>query len=59
MKLLDTTPKLYPFDEATRIADELNASVDWVYLVVHDPKYPELYTIDVFDEIGKYVWSWY
>ena len=56
MKMLDTTHKLFPKDEAIKVAAELKAGdPDWNYTPVHDPKGTGYSFIEVYDEDGEFV----
>jgi len=55
MKLMDTTHTLYAPEEAERVAAEMNATDDWTYAVVHDPKGTGYSFIEITDEDGNFV----
>jgi hypothetical protein len=51
MKLLDTTPSLYPPAKADAIAAALQAGDDeWTYRAIHDPKGTGFSFVNVYDE---------
>jgi len=55
MKLLDTTHTLYSPDKAEEVAAEMNATDDWNYKVIHDPKGTGYSFIEVYDEDDEFV----
>jgi len=55
MKKLDTTSKLFTKEQAEKIAKEMNATDDWTYRPIHDPKGTGYSFIEVYDENGEFV----
>jgi hypothetical protein len=55
MLLINTNGNLYSEAEANRIAAEMNASDDWNYIAVHDPKGTGYSFINIFDEDGEFI----
>lgn len=53
-QLIDMTPKLYPPEEAERIASTLTTNDDdgWEYRAVHDPTDAGYSFVEVYDETG-------
>ena len=55
MKLIDTTPTMYTKEDAELTAEVMNATDDWTYLAVHDPKGTGLSFIEIYDEDGGFI----
>ena len=55
MKKLDTTHTLYTKEQAEAIAAEMNATDDWTYTAVHDPRGTGYSFIEIHDEDGEFV----
>jgi len=55
LKKLDTTATLYTPEKAEAVAAELNATDDWSYRPVHDPKGTGWSYIEIYDEDGEFV----
>lgn len=55
MKQLDTTGTFYTKEDADRIAAEMNATDDWTYTAMHDPKGTGYSFITIHDEDGEFV----
>ncbi len=56
MKLIDTTPTLYPPLEAEKVAAEMQkGDPDWTYKVKHDPAGHGYSLIEVYGEDGEFV----
>jgi len=55
MKTLDTTSTFYTKEQAEQIAAEMNATDDWTYRPVHDPKNTGYSFIEIYDEDGEFV----
>ena len=55
MKKLDMTSTFYTKEEAEKIVAEMNATDDWTYRPVHDPKGTGYSFIEIYDEDGEFV----
>lgn len=55
MKKLDTTKTFYTKEKAERVAAELNATDDWLYVPMHNPKGTGWSFIAIYDETGEFV----
>jgi hypothetical protein len=56
MRLLDTTPSLYPPAKAEAIAAALQSGdKEWTYRAIHDPKGTGFSFVNVYDEDGVLV----
>ena len=49
MNLLNNPKTLYAPERAEAIAEDLNASDDWTYVAVHDPKGTGYSYIEIYD----------
>lgn len=55
MKILDTTREFLSREKAEEVAAEMNATDDWQYRPVHDPKGTGYSFIEVYDEDGEFM----